>query len=96
MVTVIIFLVSYIVSCCILIFLGSKLNLKKWLSKNNIGKVISFIISFSIYMAGSMAVDRVNISGNYHTIFKGILLSTIVIPIIFGMSNVVKDKNINS
>ncbi|GFP76249.1 hypothetical protein [Clostridium fungisolvens] len=93
--TVIIFSFSYIISCCILVFLGSKLNWKKWFSKNNTRKVIAFIISFVIYMVGCIIIDRVNITGNFNTVLRGILLSTIIIPITFGMSNVSKDKKVN-
>lgn len=95
MVNIILFVFSYIISCCILIFLGSKLNWKKWFSKNNIRRVVSFIISFSIYMVGCIIIGRINITDNLNTVLRGILLSTIIIPITFGSSNVSKVKKID-
>ena len=96
MVDIIIFLFSYIISCCILIFLASKLNLKKWFSKNKIRIVIAFIVSFAIYMIGCITIDRVNITGNYNIALRGMLLSTIIIPVIFGVSSESKDKKTDS
>lgn len=95
LVTAMIFLLSYIISYAILLFISSKLNVKKWFSQNNMRKIIAVIISIVIYTVGNMLMEKFNIVGNYHTILKGILLSTVIATVVVAMSNVSKIRKVD-
>jgi hypothetical protein len=95
LVTAMIFLLSLLGSFFIFLFICSKLNIKKWFSQNNIRKIIAVIISLAIYTVGNMIMKKYNIVGNYNTILRGILVSTVVATVFVVGSNVSEIRKVD-
>ncbi|MBU3144129.1 hypothetical protein [Clostridium sp. CF012] len=95
LVTTMIFLLSYSISYAIFHFISSKLNVKKWFKQNYMRKIIAVVISFIIYIVGTMLSERFNIVGNYNTILKGILYSIVVSTAVGVVSKVSKIRKVD-
>lgn len=87
----IIFLLSYIVSCYILYFITSKLNLKKYFVKNIKRQIIALIMCIILCSFGNLLIDKFIITGYCHIILKALLLS--VIPITLCVIDLNSSKN---
>lgn len=95
LVKLLIFLLSYIVSSYILYFITLKLNLKKYINKNTKRKFIALALCFFIYLLGNNIMDRLAITGNYHTILRALLFSTIPITVCITDFNSLKRKKMS-
>lgn len=89
------FFLSYIVSSYILYFITLKLNLKKYINKNTKRKIITLTLCFLIYMLGNNIIDRLAITGNYHTILRALLFSIIPMTICIIDFNSLKQKKVS-
>ena len=89
LVTAMIFLLSLLISFSVFLFISLKLNIKKWVDQNNMRKIIAAILTLVIYTVGNMLIEKSNLVGNYNTIIRGILASTVVtgITVIYGIQN---------
>ena len=81
LVTAMIFLLSLLISFSVFLFISLKLNIKKWVDQNNMRKIIAVILTLVIYTVGNMLIEKFNVVGNYNTIIRGILASTVVTTI---------------
>ena len=82
LVTAMIFLLSFLSSFFVFLFINSKLNVEKWFNQNNMRKIIAVLMTLVIYTVGIMLLKKFNVVGNYNAILRGILVSTVVTTVV--------------